>query len=77
MPLTWLGVHERIQHIATKTDRDGELRVMYGMTMADLQAKLAQPGSSVRLLPLGTFTTTCYKRGLVECNMAPAGAGEL
>jgi hypothetical protein len=76
LPLTWLGVHERIQHITRKVDRDGELRVMYGMNMADLQDELKKPGSSIRSLPPGSFTATCYQRGLVEVHMAPAGSGE-
>ncbi len=76
LPLTRLAVHERLMHIERKIDRDGELRVMYGMTISDLQAELKKPGSSIRSLPPKSFTATCYQRSLVEVYMAPAGSGE-
>ncbi len=58
MPLTWQGVHERLQHISVVNDptaRDRELRTIYGIDRKELQANLDVPGSAVRAWLLYTF----------------------
>ena len=77
LPLTWLGVHQRINHISIVNDpmaRVRELRAIYGIDMKELQAKLDAPGSAVCALPRGTFTAVCVQHGLQRVAMAPVGS---
>ena len=76
LPLTWLGVHERLMHIERVVDRNGELRAMYGINMQELQLELGKPGHATRSLPPNSFTQRAYQSGFEEVAMAPAGAGE-
>ncbi len=77
LPLTWLGVHQRIMHIVGSAERVGELETIYGITIKELQEKQNQPGSSIRSLPQGTYTAACKSHGLLDVRLAPAGTGSL
>ncbi len=39
LPLTWLGVYQRIQHIADPVERKGELLAIYGTDQKELQLR--------------------------------------
>jgi hypothetical protein len=77
LPLTWLGVHQRIMHIVDPETRKGELMAIYGITSKELQVNQDVHGSSTRSLPKGTYTAACKKHGLLPARLAPAGTGSL
>ncbi len=74
MPLTWLGVHERIMHIASVADRNTELEVCYGLTFKSLQPKLDMEGASPRNLPRDAFTSDCRNRRCKLFRLASPGS---
>ncbi len=74
LPLTWLGVHQRITHIVDPAERLGELKTIYGIDHKELQLRQDQPGSAIRSLPRGTFTAACHQHGLRSVELAPVGS---
>jgi hypothetical protein len=74
MPLTWLGVQERIQHIARSADRAEELYRCYGLTFAELQTRQEEHGTASRNLPRGTFSDLYQRRQCQSFRIAPPGS---
>ena len=74
MPLTWLAVQERIQHIARVADRIVELDVCHGLNFKTLQPFLEREGSSFRNLPRGAFTSACRDRRCQLFSLASPGS---
>jgi hypothetical protein len=73
MPLTWLGVQERIQHIASKDDRVEELRLCYGLDHKGLAEIQTADGVSTRNLPIGAFSDNYKRRHCKWFRLAPPG----
>jgi hypothetical protein len=73
MPLTWLGVQERIQHIASRDDRLEELDKCYGLDFKGLQEHQKEAGTSSRNLPIGTFSDSYKRRHCKHFRIAPPG----
>jgi hypothetical protein len=76
MPLTWLAVQERIQHIATKKDRESELWSCYGLDHKGLSELQKAVGVSTRNLPLNTFSALYQRRHCEHFELAPPGRRE-
>jgi hypothetical protein len=73
MPLTWLGVQERIQHIASKADRAEELRSCFGLDHKGLAEIQKAEGVSTRNLPIGAFSDNYKRRHCKWFRLAPPG----
>ncbi len=73
MPLTWLGVQERVQHIASRDDRAEELDKCYGIDFKGLQEHQKEAGVSSRNLPIGTFSDSYKRRHCKHFRLAPPG----
>ncbi len=76
MPLTWLAVQERVQHIAKKEDRLSELRSCYGLNFRGLSEMQRTAGASTRNLPLDTFSAHYQRRHCEYFTLAPPGRSE-
>ncbi len=74
MPLTWLGVQERIQHIALGSERTEELLKCYGLTSQELQVRQEQKGTASRNLPYGAFSDLYTRRQCQSFRLAPPGS---